>query len=52
MRESNPFAGEETLTIVESCLLAARIPATVRAVCIRPDPQDWKKRHGWTKSMR
>jgi hypothetical protein len=42
MREANPFAKEETLTIIETCPRKARIPATVRAVCIRPDPKDWK----------
>ena len=42
MREANPFATEETLTIIESRPRKARIPATVRAICIRPDPKDWK----------
>jgi hypothetical protein len=42
MREANPFAKEETLTIIESRPRKARIPATARAVCIRPDPKDWK----------
>src|SRR5262245_51689803 len=42
MRESNPFAKEETLTIIETCPRQVRIPAIVRAVCIRPDPKDWK----------
>jgi hypothetical protein len=42
MRESNPFSKEETLTIIESRPRKARIPAIVRAVCIRPDPKDWK----------
>jgi len=42
MREPNPFPKEETLTIIETCPRKARIPATTRAVCIRPDPKDWK----------
>ena len=42
MRESNPFPREETLTIIETRPSRARIPDTVRAVCIRPDPNDWK----------
>jgi hypothetical protein len=42
MREPNPFAKEETLTIIETRPRKARIPTTVRAVCIRPDPKDWK----------
>jgi hypothetical protein len=42
MREANPFPKEETLTIIESRPRKARIPAIVRAVCIRPDPKDWK----------
>jgi hypothetical protein len=42
MREINPFAKEETLTIIETSPGEARIPETVRAVCIRPDPKDWK----------
>src|SRR5262245_14024635 len=42
MHEPNPFAKEATLTIIESRPRKARVPATVRAVCIRPDPKDWK----------
>jgi hypothetical protein len=42
MREPNPFAKEETLTIIETRPRKARIPTMVRAVCIRPDPKDWK----------
>jgi hypothetical protein len=42
MRMPNPFTREETLTIIETRPRQARIPATVRAVCIRPDPKDWK----------
>lgn len=42
MRESNPFPKEETLTIIETRPRKVRIPATVRAVCVRPDPKDWK----------
>lgn len=41
MQEANPFAKEETLNIIETRPRKARIPATVRAVCIRPDPKDW-----------
>ena len=44
MREANPFPKEETLTIIETCPRKARIPATARAVCIRPDQKDWKAR--------
>src|SRR5215510_5262524 len=42
MRGSNPFPKEETLTIIETRPRKVRIPATVRAVCIRPDPKDCK----------
>ena len=42
MRLPNPFAEAETLTIVESSPHAVRIPATVRAVSIRPDPGNSK----------
>lgn len=42
MRESNPFAKEETLTIIETRPRKRHIPAIVRAVCIRPAPMDWK----------
>src|SRR5262245_34688674 len=42
MRGSNPFPKEETLTIIETRPRQVRIPAIVRAVCIRPDPKDWK----------
>ena len=42
MRAANPFARDETLTIIESHPRKARIPARVRAVCIRADPKDWK----------
>jgi hypothetical protein len=42
MQAANPFAKEETLNIIESRPRKARIPANVRAVCIRPDPKDWK----------
>jgi hypothetical protein len=39
MQAANPFAKEETLNIIESRPHKARIPDTVRAVCIRPDPK-------------
>lgn len=42
MRQTNPFAREETLTIDESCPLAAPIPPKVRAVCIERDFFDLK----------
>jgi hypothetical protein len=42
MREPNPFGKETTVNIIESRPRSARIPPNARAVCIRPDPKDWK----------
>ena len=42
MFEPNPFGKENTVDIIESRPRNARIPSNVRAICIRPDPKDWK----------
>ncbi len=42
MFEPNPFRKAGTVNIVETRPRNARIPPNARAICIRPDPKDWK----------
>jgi hypothetical protein len=42
MFEPNPFGKEGTVNIVETRPRNARIPPNARAICIRPDPKNWK----------
>src|SRR5215510_10873775 len=42
MFEPNPFGKESTINIIESRPRNARVSPNARAICVKPDPKDWK----------